>query len=92
MCSSDLLAQQIITRGDIYIEHKELEDLRSQTKEKLPPAGTFWDSVGLTDSLRKIDVIREDDEVVKLKRRIHQRLIEELDLKRLDLEIITNPQ
>ncbi|NQU19510.1 CpaF family protein [bacterium] len=86
------LAEALIKRKDIYIKHQELKQLRFQTKEKLPSAGTFWDNVGLTEALRKIDVITEDDEVVKLKRRIHQRLIEELDLKRLDLEIITNPK
>ncbi|MDD5355284.1 MAG: ATPase, T2SS/T4P/T4SS family [Candidatus Omnitrophica bacterium] len=86
------LSQTLINRKDIYIEHQELEQLRTHSKGKLPAAGTFWDAMGLTESLRKVDVISEDDEVVKLKRRIHQRLIEELDLKRLDLEIITNPQ
>ncbi|MFH1622292.1 MAG: ATPase, T2SS/T4P/T4SS family [Candidatus Omnitrophota bacterium] len=86
------LAQMLITKKDIYIEHQNLKELRSQTKEKMPSAGTFWDNVGLTDALKTIEVITEGDEVIKLKRRIHQRLIEELDLKRLDIEIITNPQ
>ena len=86
------LAQDLVKRKDIYIEHQVLKELRSKVREKMPKAGTFWDSMGLTDSLKKVDVIREEDEIVKLKRRIHQRLIEELDLKRLDLDIITNPQ
>ncbi|MDD5618628.1 MAG: ATPase, T2SS/T4P/T4SS family, partial [Candidatus Omnitrophica bacterium] len=86
------LAQVLISREDVYIEHQEIEQLRTLIKDKIPAPGTFWDAVGLTDSLKKIDAIAGDDEVVKLKRRIHQRLIEELDLKRLDLEIITNPQ
>ncbi len=86
------LAQTLIKRQDIYVEHQELKELRSKTKEKGPKAGTFWDSVGLTEAQKTIEIITEDDEVVKLKRRIHQRLIEELDLKRLDLEIITNAQ
>ncbi|MBL7131494.1 MAG: Flp pilus assembly complex ATPase component TadA, partial [Candidatus Omnitrophica bacterium] len=86
------LAQMLIDRKDIYIEHQELKQLRAQTKDKMPGAGTFWDTAGLTEAQRKIEVVTEDDEVIKLKRRIHQRLIEELDLKRLDIEIITNPQ
>lgn len=86
------LSHSLVKRGDIYIEHQELKQLRAQTKEKAPAAGRFWDQVGLTEALRDIDVITQEDEVIKLKRRMHQRLIEELDLKRLDLEIITNPQ
>ncbi|MFC1646406.1 CpaE family protein, partial [Candidatus Omnitrophota bacterium] len=86
------LSKMLVSRKDIYIEHQELKQLRAQSKDKMPSAGRFWDTTGLTESLRKIDVITEDDEVVKLKRRIHQRLIEELDLKRLDIEIITNPK
>lgn len=88
------LTQVLIKGADIYIEHQELEHLRLQAKGKgqLPKAGTFWDAMGLTEAQKKIEIITEDDEVVKFKRRIHQRLIEELDLKRLDLEIITNAQ
>ncbi|MDD5004904.1 MAG: ATPase, T2SS/T4P/T4SS family [Candidatus Omnitrophica bacterium] len=86
------LAQVLIKRNDIYIEHQELKQMRAQSKEKMPGAGTFWDTMGLTELEKKMDVLTEEDEVIKLKRHIHQRLIEELDLKRLDLEIITNSQ
>jgi pilus assembly protein CpaF len=86
------LSQLLVKSSDIYIEHQQLQQLRAQTKEKTPGAGTFWDKVGLTETLKMAEVIKEEDEVIRLKRRIHQRLIEELDLKRLDLEIITNPQ
>ena len=86
------LTQFLLKSEDIFIEHQELQQLRTQTKAKAPKAGTFWDQVGMTEALKMVEVIKEEDEVIKLKRRIHQRLIEELDLKRLDLEIITNPQ
>jgi pilus assembly protein CpaF len=86
------LAQMLIKNTEIYVEHQELEQLRSQAKDTLPKPGTFWDAVGLTELQKHMEIITEDDEVVRLKRRIHQRLIEELDLKRLDLEIITNAQ
>ncbi len=85
------LAQTLIKRDDLYVAHQELEQLRSQTKD-VPKAGTFWDAVGLTEAQKSIEVITQEDEVIKLKRHIHQRLIEELDLKRLDLEIITNAE
>lgn len=86
------LAGALIKSKELYIEHQKLQELRARTKHEAPGAGTFWDKVGLTEAMRQVDVIREEDEVIKLKRRVHQRLIEELDLKRLDIEIITNPQ
>ncbi|MFC1755249.1 ATPase, T2SS/T4P/T4SS family, partial [Thermoproteota archaeon] len=86
------LAQDLLKNEDLYIEHQKLQQLRSQTKDSAPQAGTFWDKTGLTESLKKMEILKEEDEIIKLKRRIHQRLIEELDLKRLDMEIITNPK
>ena len=86
------LAEFLTKKEDVFIPHQELDKLRSESKAKLPPAGTFWESVGMVEPLLETQAVEEEDEVIKLKRRIHQRLIEELDLKRLDLEIITNPK
>jgi len=86
------MATTLIKDDKLYIEHQQLLELRSKTKDNLPSAGTLWDTLGLTAPKHKVEVIREDDEVIRLKRKIHQRLIEELDLKRLDIEIITDPR
>ena len=85
-------AQELISNRSLYIAHKEVEDLRSIRKEELPAAGTFWDTMGLADKVKWIKPIEQEDEIIKLKRRIHARLIEELDLKRLDMELINNPK
>ncbi|MFH0876828.1 MAG: ATPase, T2SS/T4P/T4SS family [Candidatus Omnitrophota bacterium] len=85
-------AHELITNASLYIAHKEVEELRSIRKEEMPAAGTFWDAMGLTDKVKWIKPIEEEDEIIKLKRRIHGRLIEELDLKRLDMELINNPK
>ena len=84
--------QDLISNPSLYIAHKEVEDLRSIKKEEFPAAGTFWDAMGLADKVKWIKPIEEEDEIIKLKRRIHGRLIEELDLKRLDMELISNPK
>jgi septum site-determining protein MinD len=85
-------AQELISNPSLYIAHKEVEDLRSIKKEELPAAGTFWDAMGLSDKIKWIKPIEQEDEIIRLKRRIHARLIEELDLKRLDMELINNPK
>ncbi len=84
--------QDLISNPSLYIAHKEVEDLRSIKKEEFPAAGTFWDAMGLADKVKWIKPIEEEDEIIKLKRRIHGRLIEELDLKRLDMDLINNPK
>lgn len=86
-------AQELITTPSFYIAHKEVEELRSvRTKEEVPQAGSFWDAMGLSDKVKWIKPVEQEDEIIKLKRRIHARLIEELDLKRLDMELINNPK
>ncbi len=85
-------AQQLISNPSLYIAHKEVEELRAVQKERMPTAGVFWDSMGMADKVKWMKPVDEEDEVVKLKRRIHGRLIEELDLKRLDLDLINNPK
>jgi pilus assembly protein CpaF len=85
-------AQELISNRSLYIEHKEVEELRSIKKEEMPAAGSFWDAMGLADKVKWIKPVDEEDEIIKLKRRIHARLIEELDLKRLDMELINNPK
>ncbi len=84
--------QDLISNPSLFIAHKEVEDLRSIKKEEFPAAGTFWDAMGLADKVKWIKPLEEEDEIIKLKRRIHGRLIEELDLKRLDMELISNPK
>ena len=85
-------AKELIANPSLFIAHKEVEDLRSIKKEEMPAAGTFWDVMGMADKVKWIKPIEEEDEIIKLKRRIHGRLIEELDLKRLDMELINNPK
>jgi len=85
-------AKDLVTNASLYIEHKEVEDLRSVRREDLPAAGTFWDAMGLTDKVKWVKPVEQEDEIIKLKRRIHARLIEELDLKRLDMELVNNPR
>jgi pilus assembly protein CpaF len=85
-------AQELISNENFYIAHREVEELRAIKKEDLPTAGTFWDMMGMSDKVKSVQYIDEEDEIIKLKRRIHTRLIKELDLKRLDMDLISNPK
>lgn len=85
-------AQDLISNNGLFIAHKEVAELRSIKKEDMPSAGSFWDTMGMTDKVKWIKPIEQEDEIIKLKRHIHARLIEELDLKRLDMELVNNPK
>jgi pilus assembly protein CpaF len=79
---------EIVTNDSIYIVHEEIANLRV-SKQELPYDKTagFWKEIGLVEAVRE-EI--EEDEIINLKKRIHQRLIEELNLKRLDLRVFSN--
>jgi pilus assembly protein CpaF len=79
----DLLSEKL------YIEHKVIDQLKVK-EATIEKAGEFWQKQGLTESLEEPPPVEEVDEILFLKRRIHNRLIEELDLKRLDLTVFSD--
>ncbi|HNS71497.1 MAG TPA: ATPase, T2SS/T4P/T4SS family [bacterium] len=86
------LALQLINSEDIYIQHTELSKLRV-TKDSVDYSSyDFWTRIGLIEpsgSAIGLEAKTEDDEIIKIKKRIHKRLIEEMDLKRMPVEILT---
>jgi len=81
----DKLAKEIATTPGLFIEHKEIDQV--QLKEAgLEKSADFWQKQGLADASAEAVVSEEADKMTLLKRRIHSRLIDELNLKRLDLK------
>lgn len=85
------LAQQLITQPGIFIERQEMGvTLKELTSRE---TGEFWKTKGMDEPAD--DSVKPRDEVgefLQFKQRIHQRLIETLNLKRLDARIFTNPK
>jgi septum site-determining protein MinD len=83
------LAQQLTIEKELFIEHKEIGQigLKEGTLEK---DREFWQKQGLSEPLEEPTESDEGDEIILLKRRIHSRLIEELNLKRLDLKVFSD--
>ena len=78
------LAQEMLNRDQgLFLEKIELEKLELSKTEISRPQ-EFWSMYGLTDKVA-LDQETKVDELVELKRRVHKRLIEELNLKSLDL-------
>lgn len=82
---------ELVANKDLFVEHCELDTLRLKDTLAVGKPGEFWDRVGLTEPVLGPMISEEKDDIVSLKCRIHQRLIEELNLKRLDLKVFSDP-
>lgn len=82
------LAEDLLSREDLYIEKLE----RPKVSEEAPRVGQFWVEHGLTAPLTAAPE-EEKDEIILLKQAVHKRLIDELDLKKLDVIAVSrNPE
>jgi pilus assembly protein CpaF len=84
------LAEQLSTQPKLYIETREIDQLRVKESEILDKMGDIWQKEGMVEPLADYVPSEEIDEILILKRRIHKRLIEELNLKKLDLRVFSD--
>ena len=86
------LAEQISSQPKLFMETSEIDHLRLKEMSLVEKSGEFWKKEGLVEPLS--DYVpspgEEMDEILALKRRIHKRLIEEFNLKRLDLKLFSD--
>lgn len=82
---------ELVANKGLFVEHCELDTLRLKERVAVGKPGEFWDKMGLTEPVLGPIISEEKDDIVSLKRRIHQRLIDELNLKRLDLKVFSDP-
>jgi len=86
------LANELIENRDLYIEHKALTELRVSKEELVEREEAFLEKIGLIEGSQRVSLKEEEDEVIKFKRKVHQKLLEELDLKRLPVETFSYSQ
>ncbi len=84
------LAEKLATEQKLFIETKEISQLGSKEVSALEKTGEFWQREGLVEPLAEYAPSEEKDEILILKRRIHKRLIEELNLKRVDFKVFSD--
>ena len=84
-------AHDLNTSEKLFLERREIDQL--ELKEvALDKPGDFWQSQGLTEPLMELAAVEEADEILLLKRRIHNRIIDEMNLKRMDLKVFSDPK
>jgi len=84
------LQRQLVEKEELFLEYQKVSP-QTLREEMAAKEGDFWKKFDLVqEPLGEEKEDKESDEISDLKKRIHRRLIEKLDLKHLDLDM-TNP-
>lgn len=83
------LAHKLIEDKVVFTERINLEQIKIKeaAQEK---SGEFWVGQNLEESVIEPDADEDRDEILILKRRIHARLIEGMNIKKLDLKVFSD--
>lgn len=83
------LARGMATQPGIYIERKDLDQLKLK-EAAAEKGGAFWMAQELAEEAPKTELADDTDEILILKRRIHGRLIDEMNIKKMDLKVFSD--
>ena len=82
-------ADKLINNARLFVEHKEIDALRLKESSLFEKIGKFWEKVDMVESPVEKGIAGKQDELVLLKKRIHKRLIDELNLKKLEFKVFS---
>jgi septum site-determining protein MinD len=82
------LERELIENDSLYLEFKAIQSQGVGEEGLFTKEGEFWEKFKLSDEpFAAEDQDKESDEVIELKKRVHQKLIEKLDLKHLEIDM-----
>ncbi len=83
-----------LSREEVFIHGTEIAKLR--TSGDVPKSDGFWEKFGLTESMTHgqelFAPIDEDDDIIKLKKDIHEKLVDKLNLRHITPETLNDPR
>ena len=82
-----------LANEDIFVQATQISKLR--TTDDLSQPGAFWEKFGISQEMIEGSTAfsyTEEDEIIHLKKKIHEKLIERLDIKNMSPEALSNPQ
>ncbi|MFA5200548.1 MAG: ATPase, T2SS/T4P/T4SS family [Candidatus Omnitrophota bacterium] len=83
------LAGVLIEGKALYMDRKNIDQIK--LKELIPDkSGQFWESQNLKEAVLEPDSSEDKDEILILKKRIHGRLLDSMNIKKLDLRIFSD--
>ncbi len=85
------LANDLIKKEDLFVKQQDLSNLKMGVPENLSTGVSFWLSSNLTEPLAEIKETK-GDEIIELKKRVHERILLELNLKHMDLKMMSSQQ
>jgi len=78
----------------IYVQVSDEIRVRATQEEKKKE--DFWEKFGVVEGISRAKVVyttkKEEDEVVKLKKRVHEKLVEKMNLRVMTPEAMANPE
>lgn len=77
---------------DIYVQASDVIKVRG-TDKAVKKSTEFWEKFGITAATgpATLSYKKEEDEVIKLKKTIHQRLVERMNLQKISPEAMSDP-
>ncbi len=83
------LADVLIAGKGMFVERRNIDQIKMKeaAREK---SGQFWAGQGLIESVLEPDINEDKDEILILKRRIHGRLLESMNIKKIDLDVFSD--
>ncbi len=80
-----------LTKPEFFVAGTEIGKLRST--QDLPQVDEFWKKFGLSEAAKEITPYsKQQDEISKLKKSIHEKLVDKLDLRNISAESLNDPQ
>ena len=83
------LANILIKDKGIFMERRNIDQIKMK-EAVVDKSGQFWEGQGLKESVLEPAIDEENDEILVLKRRIHSRLLDSMNIKRLDLKVFSD--
>lgn len=83
------LADILIAGKGVFIERRNIDQIKIKEAAQ-ERSGQFWADQDLAESVLGPDVNEDKDEILILKRRIHSRLLESMNIKKLDLNVFSD--
>ena len=83
------LANILIEDKGIFLERRNIDQIKMK-EAVVEKSGQFWEGQGLNESVLEPDIDEDKDEILILKRRIHSRLLDSMNIKRLDLRVFSD--
>jgi septum site-determining protein MinD len=83
------LADVLITGKGMFVERRDIDQIKMKEAARERP-GQFWAGQDLVESVLEPDINEDKDEIVILKRRIHGRLLESMNIKKIDLGVFSD--